>query len=171
MRGCLTRRSCGRFLVSAVHVASLLHCNERADWNFGEEFACSIFRQPDAAVGCRIVRHVTSMHSKIETAQPHEKWHLDVVNSGPMVAFLVGDHKLTPLSREARPTCRTSRVIYRDAIPDESNPLHRERNFDPQLFRRRAAAKKNLRGTPVPDRKSTRLNSSHSGESRMPSSA
>src|SRR4029077_9237498 len=96
-----------------------------------------------------VVRHITSMHSKIETAQAHEIRHLDVVNSGTMVAFLVGDHKLSPLSRVTRPTGGASRVIYRFVVPEESDALHRQRNFDPQLIRRRAAAEKDLRGTPV----------------------
>ncbi len=143
--GCLPYR----FIAFGVTRSPLLHGHECADWNFGEEFARSIFRQPDAAVRCRIVRHITSVHSKIETAQAHEIWHLDVVNRGTMVAFLVGDHKLAPLSRVTRPTGRASRVIYRFAVPDESDALHRQRNFDPQLIRRRAAAEKNLRGTPV----------------------
>ena len=128
---------------------SLLHGHKCADWNFGEEFARSICRQPDAAVRCRIVRHITGVHSKIETAQAHEIRHLDVVNRGTMVAFLVGDHKLAPLSRVTRPTGRASRVIYRFAVPHESDPLHRQRNFDPQFIRCRPATEKNLRGTPV----------------------
>ena len=74
----------------------LLHGHKCADWNFGEEFARGIFGQPNAAVRCRIVRHITGMHSKIETAQSHEIWHLDVVDGGTMVALLVGDHKLAP---------------------------------------------------------------------------
>ncbi|PYI79330.1 MAG: hypothetical protein DMF05_10215 [Verrucomicrobia bacterium] len=74
-----------------------MHSDKCADWNFGEEFARSIFRQPNAAVRCRMVRHITSMHSKIETTQPHEIRHLDVVNRGTMLPFLVGDHKLTAL--------------------------------------------------------------------------
>src|SRR6476469_4685785 len=128
----------------------LLHGHKCADWNFGEEFARSICRQPDAAVGCRIVRHITSVHSKIETAQAHEIRHLDVVNGGTMVAFLVGDNELAPLSRVTRPTGGASRVIYRFAVPDESDTLHRQGNFDPQLFRDTAATEKNLRGTPMP---------------------
>src|SRR5207247_8345515 len=97
--------------------------DNRNDWKFGEEFARSIFRESDAAVRCRIGRHITSVHSKIETAQAHEIRHLDVVNRGTMVAFLVGDHKLAPLSGVARLTGRASRVIYRNAVPHESNSL------------------------------------------------
>src|SRR4029077_6604136 len=108
-----------------------------------------ICRQPDAAVGCRIVRHITSVHSKIETAQAHEIRHLDVVNGGTMVAFLVGDHKLASFSRVTRPTGGASRVIYRFAVPDESDALHCQGNLDPQLIRRRAASEKDLRRTPV----------------------
>ncbi|PYK26014.1 MAG: hypothetical protein DME59_08920 [Verrucomicrobia bacterium] len=128
---------------------ALLHRDERADWNFGEEFARSVLRQSDAAMRCRIVRHVSGVHSKIETAQPHEIWHLDVVNRGTMVAFLVGNHKLAPLGRVARPTGRASRVIYRDAVLQQSHLLHRQRNLDPQFVRCRSATEKNLRGSPM----------------------
>src|SRR4029077_778247 len=103
----------------------------------------------NAAVRCRIVRHITGVHSKIETAQAHEIRHLDVVNRGTMVAFLVGDHKLAPLSRVTRPAGGASCVIYRFAVPDESDALHPQGNFDPQLFRRRPSTEKDLRGTPV----------------------
>src|SRR6266576_4202595 len=103
---------------------ALLHGHKCAHWNFGEEFARSIFRQPDAAVRCRIVRHNTSMHSKIETTEAHEIRHLNMVNRRTMVALLVGDHKLASLSRVARPTGRTPRLIYRFTVPDESDPLH-----------------------------------------------
>ena len=130
--------------------AILLHGHKRADWNFGEEFARSICRQTDAAVRCWIVRHVAGVHSKIETAQAHEIRHLDMVNGGTMVAFLVSDHKLTPLRGVARPTGGASGVIDRHAVPDESNSLHRQRDFEPQLFRGRSAAEKDLRGTPMP---------------------
>src|SRR5918996_4084698 len=89
--------ACGYDSQARTLAYPLLHGNECADWNFGEEFSRSIFRQPDAAVGCRIVRDMTSVHTKIETAQAHEIRHLDVVNRGTMVAFLVGDHKLASL--------------------------------------------------------------------------
>src|SRR6266487_5356085 len=130
-------------------VCPLLHSHKCADWNFREEFARSICRQPDAAVRRRIVRHNTSMHSKIETAQAHEIRHLNMVNRGTMVAFLVGDHKLAPLSRVARPTGRAPRLINWFAVPDQSDPLHCQRNFDPQFIRRRPAAEKDLRRPPV----------------------
>src|SRR4029453_4636179 len=97
-----------------------------------------------------MVRNVTSVHSKIEAAQAHEIRHLDVVNRGTMIAFLVGDHKLTALSRVARPSGGTSRGIDRAAVPNESDPLHCQRNFDPQFVRRRSAAEKNLCRSPVP---------------------
>src|SRR5262249_44704371 len=90
-----------------------LHGHKCADWNFGEEFARSVRRQPNAAVRCRIVRHIAGVHSKIETAQAHEIRHFDVVNGGTMVAFLVGDHKLAPLRRVARPTGGARRAIDR----------------------------------------------------------
>src|SRR5215469_1966754 len=97
-----------------------------------------------------MVRHITSVHSKIEAAQSHEIRHLDVVNRGTMISFLVSDHKLTAFSRVARPTGGTSRVIDRDAVPNESDPLHCQRNLDPQLFWRRPATEKNLCRSPVP---------------------
>src|SRR4029079_2023975 len=114
--------------------ATLLHGHECADRNFGKEFARSICRQADAAVRCWIVRHVAGVHPKIETAQAHEIRHLNVVNGGTMVAFLVSDHKLTPLRGVARPTGGASRVIDRDALPDESNSLHPHWPFKPELF-------------------------------------
>src|SRR4029078_370864 len=121
----LGSRDLGRFLRLRLNSAplalntpevSLLHGHECADWNFGEEFARSIFGQPDAAVRCRIVRHISSVHSKIETAEAHKVRHLDMVNRGTMVSFLVGDHKLAPLSRVTRPTGGASPGIYRFAV-------------------------------------------------------
>src|SRR5215471_18720025 len=97
-----------------------------------------------------MVRHITSVHSKIEATQSHEIRHLDVVNRGTMISFLVSDHKLTALSRVARPTGGTSRLIDRDAVPNESDPLHCQRNFDPLFIRRWSAAEKNLCRSPVP---------------------
>src|ERR1051326_3024296 len=93
---------------------------------------------------------MAGMHSKIKTAESHEIRHLDVVNRGTMVAFLVGDHKLAPLSRVSGPAGGTSRGIYRFPLPDKSALLHRQRNFDPEFIRRRATAEKDLRGPPVP---------------------
>ena len=115
---------------------SSVYCTvtSRADWNFGEEFARSICRQPNAAVRCRIVRHITGVHSKIETAQAHEIRHLDVVNGGTMVAFLVGDHKLAPLRGVARPTGRASRLIYRFAVPERERPFASPEKFRSAIY-------------------------------------
>src|SRR5262245_34126701 len=84
------------------------------------------------------------MHPEIETAQAHEIRHLDMVNRGTMIAFLIGYHKFATLCRVTGPTRRTSRVIYGFAVPNESDTLHRQRNLDPQFFRRGAAAEENL---------------------------
>src|SRR5213595_98264 len=127
----------------------LLHADQCADWNFGEEFAGSVFRQSDAAVRCRIVRHISGVHSKIETTQPHEVWHLHVVNRGTMVALLIGNHKFAALGRITCPASGASGVVHRYAVLDESDLLHPQRNFDSQFVRCRPAAEKNLRGPPV----------------------
>jgi len=127
-----------------------LHGHNRADWNFGEEFPRGVLRQSDASVGYWAIGDVTGVHSKIETTQSHEIWHLDMIDRGTMVPLFVGNHKFASLRRITRPAGRTSRVIDWDAIPHESDALHRQRNFDPQLFRRWSATEKNLGGAPVP---------------------
>ncbi|PYL35265.1 MAG: hypothetical protein DMF38_05755 [Verrucomicrobia bacterium] len=66
-----------------------------------------------------------------------------------MVPFLIRDHKFAGLRRVTLAPGRTLRAIYRHAILDESDPLQSKGNFDVQLVRRRPAAEKNLRGTPV----------------------
>src|SRR5215813_13974469 len=97
-----------------------------------------------------MVLNITTVQSKIEATESHEIRHLDLVNRGTMISFLVSDQKLTAFSRVARTTGGTSRVIDRDAVPNESDLLHCQRNLDPQLFRRRPAAEKNLCRSPVP---------------------
>src|SRR6476620_11885789 len=90
-RGCLRLRLNSASLALNTPEVSLLHGHKCADWNFGEEFARRICRQPDATVGCRIVRDITSVNSKMKTAQTHEIRHVDVGNSGTMVTFLISD--------------------------------------------------------------------------------
>ena len=74
---------------------ALLHCDDCADRNFRKEFAGSIFRQANATMRCRIVRHVSGVHSKIQAAQPHEIRHLHVVDAGTMVSFLIRNYEVT----------------------------------------------------------------------------
>ncbi|PYJ34311.1 MAG: hypothetical protein DME88_05710 [Verrucomicrobia bacterium] len=100
-------------------------------------------------MGCRMIRHVARVHSKIKTAQAHEIRHVYVVDRGTMISFLVGDHKFAPFRRITRSPSRALRAIHRHAVLKESDALQSERNFEAQAIRRWSAAKKNLCSTPV----------------------
>src|SRR5262249_5797394 len=128
---------------------ALLHRDNRADRNFREKFASSVFRQSDASVGYWMIRDVASVHSKIKTTQSHEIWHLDMIDGGTMVALLVCNHKFAPFCRITRSAGRTLRAIHRHAILNQGHPLQGERNFNPQPIWRWPAAEKNLCGVPV----------------------
>src|ERR1041385_1251246 len=101
-------------------------------------------------MGYWMIRDVAGVHSKIETAQSHEIWHLDMIDSGTMIALLVCNHKFAPFCRITWSTGRTLRAIHRHAILNERDTLQGERNFNPQPVRRWPAAEKNLCGAPVP---------------------
>src|SRR5438093_11594770 len=75
----------------------LLNGDDGADWNFGKEFSRRFTGQTNATVRRGIVRHDALMHSEIETAQPHEIRHIDVINSRTVIAFFVGDHEIAAL--------------------------------------------------------------------------
>ena len=47
-----------------------------------------------------------------------------------MVSFLVRNYEVAPLRGVTLASSRTLRAIYRHAVPNESNPLQSERNFD-----------------------------------------
>src|SRR5882724_12231843 len=89
------------------------------------------------------------MHSKIETAQSHEIWHLHMIYRGTMVSFLIGDHKFASLGRITCSASRTLRAIHRNAVLNERHPLQTERNFEAQPIGRWSAAEKDLCGAPV----------------------
>src|SRR6266481_8114719 len=72
-----------------------------------------------------------------------------MVDGGTMVSLLVRNYKVTSACGVTLASGGTLGAIYRHAVLNESNPLQSQRNFDTQLVRRRPAAKKNLRGTPV----------------------
>src|SRR6266550_6854847 len=128
---------------------SLLDGHKRADRDFGKEFASRFRGESNATMRCRIIRHYPGVHSEIEATQAHEIRHVHFVDGGTMVSLLIGNYKLTGLCGVALATGRTLRAVYRHAVFNESYPLQSKRNFDAQLVRRRPAAEKNLRGTPV----------------------
>src|SRR5213083_464530 len=98
---------------------------------------------------CWVIRHVSRVHAKIETAQSHEIRHLDMVDRGTMVSFLISDHKFAPCRRITRSASRTLRAIHWHAVFNEGDPLQTERNFEAQPIGRWSAAEKNLCGAPV----------------------
>src|SRR5439155_26279257 len=97
------------------------------------ECASSFLRQSNATVRCWIVRHNSGMHSEVETTQAHEVRHLDVVEGGPMISFLVRDYEVAGFRRVTLTPSRTLRAIYRHAVLKESNPLQVEGNFHLKL--------------------------------------
>src|ERR1700687_4187916 len=86
---------------------TLLNGDNSADWNFSKEFSRRFAWQTNAAVGGGVVRHDALVHSEIETAQPHEIRHINVINGRAVIAFFVSDDEIATLSGIAFPTGRT----------------------------------------------------------------
>ena len=119
-----------------LHSRNLLHRDERAKWQLGEESARGVAGKTDTAVRCRIVRHEPFMHSEIEAVQAHEVRHLDLVDRGDVITILVSDDVIAGASRVPPSAAgRANRVEDRDAIFDERDFLRGKRDLDPQLFR------------------------------------
>src|SRR5438128_11849642 len=107
----------------------LLNGDDGADWDFSKEFSRSFAGQTNAAVGRGVIRHDAFVHSEVETAQPHEIGHIDVINGRAVIAFSVSDNEIATLGGIAVPTGRTGRVQNWHAISDERHVLRSERNF------------------------------------------
>ncbi|PYK90574.1 MAG: hypothetical protein DME35_05395 [Verrucomicrobia bacterium] len=127
----------------------LLNGDDGADWDFSKEFSRRFAGQTNTAVGRGVIRHDAFVHSEVETAQPHEIRHLNLVNGRPMVAILIGNDVIATLGGIPVPTGRTGRIQNWHAISDERHVLRSERNFYAQMVGRRSAAEENLRSPPV----------------------
>src|SRR5438132_13584237 len=75
----------------------LLNSDDGADWDFSKEFSRRFAGQTNTAVGRGVIRHDAFVHSEVETAQPHEIRHLNLVNGRPMVAILIGNDVIATL--------------------------------------------------------------------------
>ena len=113
----------------------LFYRDDSPDRYLREKASRDFTGQSNAAVRSRIIRYDPFVHAKIEATQAHEIRHIDFVNGGAMIAFLVRDHILTGPRRIPLPTGRTNRLQNRDAIAQHFRTLRGERNFDTQLIR------------------------------------
>ena len=95
-------------------------------------------------------------------AQHYESRRFDSVRSDNLIRLGSSDAQDTP-GRYSELACGT---VQRPPVSECLSPSLRVRSFMPAEKEER-----NGKGKSCEDRKSTRLNSSHSGESRMPSSA